>query len=258
MLNATVVKRQNVTDELVILHVKPDAGVGEFLSGQYVALGLYGGSPRPESYPAEREAQAADKLIKRAYSIGSSPAQREAIEFYIAIVPDGALTSRLALVKEDDRVYCAPKITGTFTLTHVPAEENLILVATGTGLAPFISMIRTPSTWQEGRRITVIHGVRHARDLAYREELLSLQETKTLFRYLPIVSRADNEWDGARGHIQSLFDAKQITVDPDKDHVFLCGNPAMITDMETRLQAIGLTEHGKKNPSGKLHVEKYW
>ncbi len=258
MLNATVVKRQIVTDELVILHVKPDAGVGEFLSGQYVALGLYGGSPRPDSSPPEREAPAADKLIKRAYSIGSSPANKDAIEFYIAIVPDGALTSRLALVKEQDRVYCAPKITGTFTLTHVPSAENLILVATGTGLAPFISMIRTPSTWHEARRITVIHGVRHARDLAYREELLKLQGTQARFQYIPIVSRAGSEWEGARGHIQSLFDAKQLAVDPNNDHIFLCGNPAMIADMETRLQAIGLSEHGKKNPSGKLHVEKYW
>lgn len=258
MLNATIVKRQNVTDELIILHVKPDAGVAEFLSGQYVALGLYGSAPRPEAYPPEREAQSAEKLIKRAYSIGSTPLNRETIEFYIAIVPDGALTSRLALVKESDRVYCAPKITGTFTLSHVPADENLILVATGTGLAPFISMIRTPSTWQQGRSITVVHGVRHAKDLAYREELLDFQQRHNNFRYLPIVSRADPEWDGARGHIQSLFDSKQIELQSARDHVFLCGNPAMITDMESRLHALGYTEHNKKNITGKLHLEKYW
>lgn len=258
MLNATIVKRQNVTDELVILEVKPDAGVSEFLPGQYVALGLYGAAPRPEAFPPEKEPQAADKLIKRAYSIGSSPTNRDTIEFYIAIVPDGSLTARLALLKEQDRVFCAPKITGTFTLTHVPAQESLVLLATGTGLAPYISMIRTPSTWQDGRKITIVHGVRYAKDLAYREELMNLEKERTSFRYIPIVSRADPEWSGAKGHIQSLFDQKILEVQNDSDHVFLCGNPAMVNDMESRLQLVGYSEHSKKNPTGKLHVEKYW
>jgi ferredoxin/flavodoxin---NADP+ reductase len=258
MLNATVVKRQDVTEELVILHVKPDAGVTEFLPGQYLALGLYGSAPRPEGFPAEKEEQKPDKIIKRAYSIGSSPLQKDAIEFYIAVVPDGALTSRLALVKEGDRVFAAPKITGTFTIDHVPENENLILVSTGTGLAPYMSMIRTPSTWTEGRSITVIHGVRYAKDLAYREELLTLEKERSNFSYLPIVSRADPEWSGNRGHIQSLFEAQKASSNPATDHVFLCGNPAMVNDMEARLIAQGYEVHSKKVPNGKLHLEKYW
>lgn len=258
MLNATVVKRQNVTDELMILHIKPDAGVPEFLPGQYLAIGMFGSSPRPESYPPEREQQNPEKIIKRAYSIGSSPSLREHIELYIAIVPDGALTSRLALVKENDRIFAAPKITGTFTIDEVPEFENLILIATGTGLAPYISMIRTPSTWREGRTVTIIHGVRYAKDLAYREELTALAEARGDFRYLPIVSRADPEWDGARGHIQSLFDTQVLGADAARDHVFLCGNPAMVNDMESRLLSSGYSVHGRKNPTGKLHLEKYW
>ena len=166
MLNATVVRRVDVTPELMILSVKPDGGVPEFQPGQYVALGLFGAAERPTHFPAEREAHAPDKIIKRAYSIGSSPLTREYLEFYIAVVPDGGLTSRLALVREGDRVFLAPKITGTFTLEHVSAERNLVLVSTGTGLAPFMSMVRTPSTWTPGRRITVVHGVRHTHDLA--------------------------------------------------------------------------------------------
>ncbi len=257
MLNATVVKRQNVTDELIILKIKPDAGVPEFLPGQYLAIGLFGNAPRPESFPPEKEEQKPDKIIKRAYSIGSSPDTREHLELYIAIVPDGALTSRLALVKENDRIFAAPKITGTFTIDEVPASENLVLVATGTGLAPYISMIRTPSTWS-GRNVTIVHGVRYSKDLAYRDELVELANRRADFRYLPIVSRADPEWDGARGHIQSLIDSHTLVVDAAKDHVFLCGNPAMVNDMESRLISGGYSVHGRKNPTGKLHLEKYW
>ena len=258
MLNATVVKRQNVTDELIILHVKPDAGVSEFSAGQYLALGLFGSAPRPEHFPAETEEQRADKIIKRAYSIGSSPEFRDAVEFYIAIVPEGALTSRLALVKEGDRIFAAPKITGTFIANHLPHHENLILVSTGTGLAPYMSMVRTSSTWTDGRSITIIHGVRYSKDLAYAEELKALEASRSNFRYIPIVSRADPEWSGARGHIQSLFDTGVVPVNAELDNVFLCGNPAMVDDMESRLIAAGYSVHGRKNPAGRLHLEKYW
>lgn len=255
MLNATVVNRIDVTPELMILSVKPDGGVPEFLPGQYVALGLPGSAPRPTHFPAEREALAPDKLIKRAYSIGSSPRERGYLEFYIAVVPDGGLTSRLALARPGDRLFVAPKITGTFTLEHVASERSLILVATGTGLAPFMAMIRTPTTWTEGRNITVVHGVRHAADLAYRDELEGFARAGGL-AYHPVVSR-DPDWSGAKGHVQALFDGGVIVPDTARDAVFLCGNPAMIEGMETLLVGRGFTVHSKKTP-GNLHLEKYW
>ncbi|MFM1848423.1 MAG: hypothetical protein RL417_1897 [Pseudomonadota bacterium] len=256
MLNASIVKRVDVTPELVILSVKPDGGVPEFQPGQYVALGLFGSAERPGHFPPEREAHAPDKIIKRAYSIGSSPANRESLEFYIAIVPDGGLTSRLALVREGDRVFLAPKITGTFTLEHVSPERNLVLVSTGTGLAPFMSMVRTPATWSAGRRITIVHGVRHAADLGYRAELEALQERGIGLVYHPVVSR-DAAWSGARGHVQSLFEGGVVGADPARDNVFLCGNPAMVEGMETLLVGRGYSVHSKKTP-GNLHLEKYW
>jgi len=261
MLNATIVKRVDVTPELMILSVKPDGGVPAFQPGQYVALGLYGSAPRPAHFPAEREPVGGDKLIKRAYSIGSSPTERECLEFYIAVVPDGGLTSRLALTRPGDRVFLAPKITGTFTLEHVPAERDLVLVATGTGLAPFVAMIRTAETWTSGRKITVVHGVRHVADLAYREELESLARgagsvEQGRLVYHPVVSR-DSGWSGARGHVQGLFDNGVVVPDPKRDSVFLCGNPAMIEGMETLLVGKGYTVHSKKTP-GNLHLEKYW
>ncbi|MBN8549232.1 MAG: ferredoxin--NADP reductase [Deltaproteobacteria bacterium] len=256
MLNATITQRIEITPELVVLRVKPDAELSEFHPGQYVALGLYSDAKRPEHFPPEREPLAPGKLIKRAYSIGSSPSVREYLEFYIAIVPDGALTSRLALAKEGDRVFLAPKITGTFTLHDVPADANLVLVSTGTGIAPFMSMLRTPSTWTAGRKISVIHGVRYPKDLAYRDELSQLSSEGTL-AYYPIVSREDPSWKGERGHLQKLFERSVVKLNPATDHVFLCGNPAMIDEMEKLLLSQGYVVHSKKTP-GNLHLEKYW
>jgi ferredoxin--NADP+ reductase len=241
----------------MILRVKPQGEVPEFHPGQYVALGLFPEAPRPAHFPPEREACSPGKLIKRAYSIGSSPQVREYLEFYIAIVPEGALTSRLALVKEGDQVFLAPKITGTFTLQDVPTDSNLVLVSTGTGIAPFMAMLRTPGTWSPGRRITVVHGVRYPKDLAYRDELTEF--TSRGLRYFPIVSREDptSPWTGERGHLQRLFEKGLIPLDPQKDHVYLCGNPAMIDDMEKLLLSQGYVVHSRKTP-GSLHLEKYW
>ncbi len=258
MLNATVVGRTEITSELMILRVKPDAGVPEFQSGQYVALGLPGAAPRPAHLSADKIELAPDKLIKRAYSIGSSPLEREHIEFYIAVVPEGELTPRLSLLQEGERVYVAPKITGTFTLAGVPDDHNLVLLSTGTGLAPFMSMVRTGSVWTQGRRITIVHGVRYSKDLAYREELLKLQGVNPAFSYHAIVSRADPEWSGPTGRVQRLFEDGSIALSAESDHVFICGNPAMIDEMEQSLATRGYSVHSKKNPTGKLHLEKYW
>jgi len=258
MLNATLTKRINLTSELTIFHVKPDAGVPEFSPGQYVALGLPGSAPRMAGAPPEDEKFSPDKLIKRAYSIGSSPHEREHLEFYIAIVPQGALTSRLALLKEGDRLFAAPKIIGTFTLHDVPKDHNLILVSTGTGIAPFMSMIREPETWEEeDRRIILAHGVRYPEDLAYAEELKELEEIEDRFAYLPIVSRADSSYRGERGRVQRLFEPGGLNLNPSTDHVFLCGNPQMIDDLEKILIARGYSVHHHKKP-GTLHLERYW
>lgn len=257
MLNSTVVDRIDVTQELMILRVKPDAGVPHFIPGQYVALGLPGAAPRYEGALPEPESPAPDKIIKRAYSIGSSPDQREYLEFYIAVVPTGLLTSRLATVTVGDRIFCQPKVTGTFTLEGVPEGKNLVLISTGTGLAPFMSMVRTLSTWDVQRSVTVIHGVRYPEDFAYAEELRHLEASGRGFRYLPIASRASEAWSGRKGRVQALFDDGSVQLNPGSDHVFLCGNPAMTDELEGRFTNAGFAVHSKKAP-GNLHVEKYW
>jgi ferredoxin--NADP+ reductase len=262
MYNATLAKKIEITPDLLIVGVRPDSGVPTFLPGQYLALGLLGSEPRPVGAPPLREETPADKIIKRAYSIGSSPDQREILEFYIAVVRDGSFTSRLANLQEGARLFAAPKVVGTFTINEVPADHNLVLVATGTGLAPYISMLRTPSTWTPGRNITVIHGVRYPADLGYSEELQAFERTKKGFRYLPVVSRGGDSWGGLKGYAQHLFRpeglaGEQVKLDTSKDHVFLCGNPGMVEEAEAMLVHSGFKVHAKKEP-GNLHVEKYW
>ncbi|MBX7137418.1 MAG: ferredoxin--NADP reductase [Oligoflexia bacterium] len=257
MLNAAITKRFEVTPDLIIFQIKPDTEVPDFSPGQYVALGLPGSAARPSNFPPEAQLPAPDKIIKRAYSIGSPPQQKEYLEFYIAIAPLGALTSRLAMLHEGDRLFMNPKITGTFTLHEVPADHNLILVSTGTGIAPYMSMLRTESSWTPQRRITLLHGARHAQDLAYREELLALAAREPRFTYHAIVSREDPAWHGPRGYVQSFFNDGTIVLDPRVDHVFMCGNPGMIDQTQKYLEAHGYTVHSKRVP-GNLHLEKYW
>lgn len=248
MENATVVTKIIITPELFILRVKPDLPFSTFFPGQYCALGLL-----------PKDSQPQEKLIKRAYSIGSSADEKQYLEFYIALVPDGALTPGLFALNEGDRLYCNPKITGTFTLQELSPEKNLVLVATGTGLAPFMSMIRTKNTWDSKRKISIIHGVRFAKDLAYRDEINQYLKNNNSLSYYPVVSREEpmnNEF--TKGYVQHLFENGTINLDPEKDNVFVCGNPAMIKDLETLLcQSKGYIVHSKKHP-GNLHLEKYW
>jgi ferredoxin--NADP+ reductase len=198
------------------------------------------------------------KITKRAYSIGSSPEEKGALEFYVAVVEGGTLTPTLSTLTIGARLFCGVKPTGHFLLTPVPEEKNLVFVATGTGIAPFISMLRTSGTWTPGRHITLIHGVRWLRDLAYRDELLALQRQNPSFRYFAVVSREDVPEDiGYRGYAQHLFAKNIVRLDPHQDHVFMCGNPAMINDVEALLSPLGYQEHTKKIP-GNLHFEKYW
>ncbi len=256
MLNATFVSRKTLAENLFVATVKPDETVRNFRPGQFAMLGLPKSFPRPDDFPQQRKPESARPLIQRAYSIASSPDCRDLLEFCIAVVPDGELTPRLTLLKPDDRVYTGNKITGNFTLAGVPEEANLVLVATGTGIAPFMSMIRTASTWTSGRRVQLLHGVRFAEDLAYRDEIESLCENRPL-SYIPVVSRGGDAWCGEKGHVQRLFSSEVVRLDPARDHVFLCGNPSMIDQTEELLHRGGFATHGAGR-HGNLHIERYW
>src|SRR5262249_35925629 len=143
-LNAVVTLVNRISPWLMVLQVVPDGWTfPEFNPGQYVTLGLFGSAARcdlarPEQAPADPH-----KLIRRAYCIASSPVNSEFLEFFIHLVPHGPLSPRLFALKIGDRICLSDNITGAFTFDHVPVEANLVLIATGTGLAPYVSMLST-------------------------------------------------------------------------------------------------------------------
>ena len=267
MLNAIVTQRIEVAPGLIVLRVAPDGWeLPRFEPGQYGVLGLPFSSPRCLGSDPEDNTVDPNKLIKRAYSIASSSIAREYFEFYISLVESGALTPRLMAKNVGDRVWLGRKVTGLFTLESVPAECHVIMIATGTGLAPYVSMMRTRLAEQEQRRLVVVHGARHSWDLGYMSEMMTFQRFCPQFDYLPVISRPKEEpieWQGLVGHCQDVW--KNGLIDerlgfrpsPETTHIFLCGNPGMIRDTLEMLEADGFREHTRKSP-GQMHTEKYW
>lgn len=267
MLNAVVTSRHDLSVGLMTLRVAPEGwAIPEFEPGQYVSLGLLGSAPRSTLAAPESVAPAPEKLIRRAYSIASSPESRESLEFYINLVPAGVLTPRLFHLGIGDRIWLGSKVAGSFTLNRVPEEANVILISTGTGLAPYISMLTSRLELATPRRIALIHGVRQSRDLAYRSFFTALQDERPNFTYLPVVSRPQLEvvpWTAATGHVQDLWNSDALEQSwgfrpgPEDTHVFLCGNPEMIESMVRILACGGFLEQTPKQP-GQIHSEKYW
>jgi ferredoxin--NADP+ reductase len=202
----------------------------DFINGEFVTLGL-----RTEG-----------KLIARAYSIVSTRDDPH-LEFLSIHVPDGPLTSRLAQIRPGDKVWVNSKATGSLTLAHVQPGRHLYMLATGTGLAPFMSLVRAPETWQSFEKIILVHTVRTTAELAYREELQARAGSN--FIYQPTVTR---EPFAFTQRCSDAFISGELfkhlglqPADPVMDRVMLCGNPAMNRQMGDYLRQNGwiMTNH---------------
>ena len=229
--------------------------------------GLYGSASRCALAEPEPASPEPDKLIRRVYSIASSPVNREFLEFYIALVP-GALSPRLFDLEIGDRIYLSDRVVGRFTYDdeRIPKGSNLVLVATSSGLAPFVSMLSTHLRLHPQRRIAVLYGVRHSWDLGYRSILMAMQHLRENVTYIPVISRPQEEpvpWKGATGHVQDVWKSGLIDKawgfkpSPADTHVFMCGSPHMSESMLELLGQEGFAEDTKSEP-GQIHVEKYW
>lgn len=206
-----------------------------FQNGQFVTLGL-----RVEG-----------RLIARAYSIVSDPAEPE-LEFLSIHVPEGPLTSRLVQIRTGDTVWINHKVTGSLTLRHLLPGRHLYLLATGTGVAPFISLLRGPAIWEQYQRVILVHTVRQVEELSYRDELT--RRSSDRLRYVPTVTR---EPFAVTQRGSTLFQEGGLSTllglpapDPAQDRVMLCGNPAMNRDMTAYLRSHGWTQtdyHGAGN-----------
>ena len=221
-----------------------------FLSGQFTMIGL----------PVD------GKPLLRAYSM-ASPHYDEQLEFFSIKVPDGPLTSRLQLIKEGDQVLVGRKAVGTLVQDSLVPGRSLYLLGTGTGLAPFASIVRDPDVYDRFERIVLVHGCREVAELAYGEQVVArLQDDELLadtvrgkLLYYPTTTR---EPFRNQGRVTTLLDSGKLTgdlglpgIDPDGDRMMLCGSPAFLADMVALLDRRGFTEGSSSTP-GTYVIEK--
>jgi len=263
--NAVLIGREELNPQLHILRVKPDSALFDFRPGQFAVAGLLGREARVDEADDEDPPAAPDKLIRRAYSIASSSVERHYVEFYVNLITSGALTPRLFALPYGGRLFIGYRASGMFTLDHVAPAKALILIATGTGLAPYMSMLRTLLVHDTQRPFVVLHGARYSWDLGYRGELESLARFRANFTYIPSITRPheDPHFRGHTGRIQTLLEQgiietlSGVPLDPARADVFLCGNPEMIHVVKEILLPRGFTPDHPKQP-GTIHVEEYW
>ncbi|HIE15411.1 MAG TPA: ferredoxin--NADP reductase [Bacteroidales bacterium] len=264
-LNAIVTQVIQVSPIMKILRIAPDGWkLPVFKPGQFVSLFLPGSVSRCPEATEEFDPADPNKLIKRAYSISSSSKSNEYLEFYITLVHSGALTPRIFNLKVGDRIGMGTKIVGMFTLDQVPKDANIVLIATGTGVAPYMSMLRSDAL-KTDRRVCVIHGAANSWDLGYSSELRLLESMTDKFSYVPTITHPQNEpteWKGETRFIQDMLADRiiektwGIRPTPENTHVFICGNPKMIKSVKAILEERGFKEGDRKTP-GQIHIEKF-
>ncbi|HEY2409811.1 MAG TPA: ferredoxin--NADP reductase [Polyangiaceae bacterium] len=222
-----------------------DAPIDRFAPGQFVNLAL----------------TLDGQLDKRAYSLASEPGQL--LEFYVKQVGDGAFTPALFRLSPGATILVERRPQGFFTLEYVPECREMWFIATGTGLGPFIALLRSAETWQRFERIVVVHGARYANELSYADEIAALSRKYSgRLKRIPVVS-GEHAPDTIYGRVTdalrdgSLEESASLTLDGARSHVMLCGNPAMIQEMIALLGTKGLRKHRQRNP-GHITAEKYW
>lgn len=251
----TVLDVRHWTDAYFSFTLSRDDGF-RFDNGQFVMIGL----------------EVDGKPLMRAYSIASANWEEE-LEFFSIKVQNGPLTSRLQHIKPGDSVLIGRKPTGTLLISDVHAGRNLYLLGTGTGLAPWMSIIKDPETYERFERVVLCHGVRGAEDLAYRDYIENelpnhdlLGETiKGRLLYYPAVSREDFIYKGQdhRGRITDHLDQGRIAqalgieaLDPAHDRAMICGSPQMLADFRRILDGRGFSASARIGSAGEYVFER--
>jgi len=239
---AKCVERIDLTHDLAIFKFNPEIEFS-FTPGQYATIGMEDG----------------ERLIERPYSIVSSP-HEELLELFIELVPEGELTPPLFhKLQVGDFVTLRPRAKGRFTLD--PGSQRHLMIATVTGIAPFISMIRTSR--EEMRRhqsrppleFFVMQGASRSWEFCYKDELERLAREVSWLQYVPTVSRPweDTTWGGETGRVETKIEkyVEQWGLHPDDTTAYACGHPGMIKNAKAILTNLGF-------PKEKLREEQYW
>lgn len=238
----TVTSVHHWTEHLFSFRVTRDPGF-RFKNGHFTMIGL----------------EVNERPLLRAYSMASANYEEE-LEFFSIKVPGGPLTSRLQEIRAGDQILVSRKPTGTLVLDHLLPGRNLYLLSTGTGLAPFLSIIKDPEIYERFDRVILAHGSRYVSDLAYRDVITSQLPQNEFFGevirekllYYPTVTR---EPFRNQGRLTDLIESGKLFADLDlpplslaDDRFMLCGSPAMLTDTCALLDSRGFNEYRAGEP----------
>jgi len=237
------------TDTLFSFTTTRDPGF-RFQSGQFAMMGL----------------EVEGRPLLRAYSMASAHYE-DNLEFFSIKVPEGPLTSRLQQIREGDTILVGRKATGTLILDNLLPGSRLLLLSTGTGLAPFVSLIKDPNVYENYESIVLVHGCRQVSELAYGEDVVERLRTDEVFgemldgklHYYPTVTR---EPFRNRGRITDLISSAKLFDDIgqgplsiETDRVMLCGSPGLLEDLRDMFEGVGFSEGNHSEP-GHFVVEK--
>jgi ferredoxin/flavodoxin---NADP+ reductase len=243
-VEGTVVAQKHWSGLLYSLQV--EAELAPFQAGQFTKLAL-----------------AIDgEMVGRPYSFVNAPTARP-YEFYYVVLPEHPLTPRLCKLVAGDSIYLAPQAAGFLTLNEVAPGENLWLLATGTALGPFLSILGSEAPWKRFRRVVLVHAVRRAEELSYQERIGSLlaQHVGQLV-FVPVISREQKDFALAGRIPQAIDDGRLearagVKLEAQSSRLMICGNPEMVEDTVHALQRRGMKKHRRRDP-GQISVENYW
>jgi ferredoxin/flavodoxin---NADP+ reductase len=243
--HAEVTKRVDFAPDLWMFRIR-SGGEFNFLPGQYATLGV-----EPEG----------GKRVERPYSIASSPVEDE-LEFFFELVPEGALTPLLHKLQPGDRLLMRKVPKGKFSLDLQTGKTNHLLISTVTGVAPFVSYVRTlHKEWKEGRfdgthKLYLLNGASRPWEFGYLDELNHFDRELPWFKYVPTVSRPWDhaDWPGEIGRADDILRkyADHWELEPSNTLVYLCGHPDMIEHSKAILKRRGFTDKGA------VKEEVYW
>ena len=239
------------TPSLFSFRTTRDPGFG-FTPGQFARIGI---------------ATPTGGALWRAYSIASG-AHDEHLEFFSVVIPGGKFTSRLASFQPGDRILVEKAAYGFLTLDRFAGGADLWMMGSGTGLAPFLSILRDPRTWSRFENLILVHSVRRPEELAYREEIATLADqlpaegARAQLGYVPVVTRGSRP-DALPARIPRLIEdgrlekAAGVALDLERSRLMVCGNPGMAFDLRNLLTRRGFRT-GRGGVPGQLAFENYW
>lgn len=242
---ATVIENYQWTERLFSLKLK--SKLQPFIAGQFVRLQVV----------VDGEA------IAKSYSLVNSSSEADA-EIYFNIVPDGKVSTALGALQTGDTLEISQPAVGFFTLAEVPDAKHLWMLATGTGLGPYLSILKEDTVWQRFEKIVLVHAVPLAKELVYSKLIQHFQnDHPDQFQFISIVSREDHA-DSLNGRIPHLIESKQLeeraslVISREDSHIMLCGNSGMLNDSKKLLKEQRDMDRHLRHKAGHVSAEQYF